>query len=524
WWDGACGEGPNGKRQVYDFERFTKIVRELQPNAVIFSDIGPDVRWVGNEGGFAGETCWSMLSPKGYARGEGGPPVEMLNQGVIDGTDWIPAECDVSIRPGWYYHAEQDEHVKSLEALEEIWYGSVGRNASLLLNLPVDRRGLVHEHDAARLLELRAALDATFAQNLATDARASADSARPGNDASRVLDGDRATYCVTGDDSMCGRVELDLGTERAFNRIELSEPIAFGQRVEAFTVSVLDEVDGGWRELARGTTIGRRRVLRIPTTRATKIELEIQRSRGEPLLSEFGLYAAPPKVSIATEEREFYDPLAVRVKCDDPGATLRYTLDGSVPTASSPELPEPLMLTESCTLSVVASRDGAQSAIARAEFRRLTPKDLLPGTVFVRAPDPGLAWRYFEGGWQSLVDLDRATPVATGVTSVIDFEPAARSEHFALCWEGLIQAPDTGLFRVALASDDGARLWIDDRLVVDHDGLHGMSTKHGTIGLFAGLHRFKLAYFNATGNFGLSLRWSVPKKAETDVPGHAFAH
>ena len=129
WWDGACGEGPNGKRQVYDFERFTKIVRELQPNAVIFSDIGPDVRWVGNEGGFAGETCWSMLSPKGYARGEGGPPVEMLNQGVIDGTDWIPAECDVSIRPGWYYHAEQDGSVKSLEHLLELWSASVGRKS-----------------------------------------------------------------------------------------------------------------------------------------------------------------------------------------------------------------------------------------------------------------------------------------------------------------------------------------------------------------------------------------------------------
>src|SRR5260221_5086098 len=127
WWDGACGEGPNGKKQEYDWPRFTALVRKLQPQAVIFSDVGPDVRWVGNENGFAGETCWGMISPEGKVPGIGAPSESELNAGRIDGTTWIPAECDVSIRPGWCYHASQDGQLKSLEQLLEIWYASVGR-------------------------------------------------------------------------------------------------------------------------------------------------------------------------------------------------------------------------------------------------------------------------------------------------------------------------------------------------------------------------------------------------------------
>jgi alpha-L-fucosidase len=522
WWDGACGEGPNGKRQVYDFERFTKLVRELQPDAVIFSDIGPDIRWVGNEAGFAGETCWSMISPAGFSRGEGGPPVGVLNGGLADGTDWIPAECDVSIRPGWYYHAEQDGQVKSLEALEDIWYASVGRNASLLLNLPVDRRGLVHEHDAARLGELRATLDATFATDLARGASASADRERPGFGASFVCDGDPATYWAAGAGQTGGRIELALGSERTVNRIVLREPVALGQRVAAFTVFAHDAKSGAWSELARGTTIGRKRILRVPTTRADRLAVEIQHARGEPLLSEVGAFAAPPKVEIVTDVRQFFLALDVVARCDDPSARLVYTLDGSTPTAASPELPRPLTLKDGGTLSVVALSENGASAPARAEFRELEAKDLLQGTHFVRTPDKGLRWSYFEGAWTNLDALVGAQPLATGTCELFDFDAIARTEHFALVWEGWIQAPDTGVFRFGVKSDDGSRLWIDDRLVVDHDGLHGMTEKHGTVGLFAGWHRFRLAVFNATGAYGVSLRWTPPKKSEVDIPSYVF--
>ncbi|MCE9596168.1 MAG: alpha-L-fucosidase [Planctomycetes bacterium] len=294
WWDGACGEGPNGKTQVYDFERFTRIVRELQPNAVIFSDVGPDVRWVGNENGFAGETCWSMISPAGYGRGATGPPAEMLNLGLRDGTDWIAPECDVSIRPGWYYHADQDDAVKSLETLEAIWYASVGRNGSLLLNLPVDRRGLVHEHDAARLKELRAKLDATFARDLARGAHARADATRPGREfaAERAVDGDAHTYWAAGANTTSGALTVTFDTPRTFDRIVLAEPLALGQRIEEFTVSKRDGGNEPWSEVARGTTIGHKRILCVPASRATEVRLAILRARGEPLIASLELFAA----------------------------------------------------------------------------------------------------------------------------------------------------------------------------------------------------------------------------------------
>ena len=153
WWDGACGEGPNGKRQVYDWAAYIKIVRELQPNALM-AICGPDIRWVGNENGLARETEWSVQPPipdshaTANSASEKTWPIDTVFR-------WYPAECDVSIRPGWFYHASQDRQVKSLRELLEIYYCSVGRNSVLLLNVPPDRRGRFHENDVARLGELR---------------------------------------------------------------------------------------------------------------------------------------------------------------------------------------------------------------------------------------------------------------------------------------------------------------------------------------------------------------------------------
>ncbi|HRW55595.1 MAG TPA: alpha-L-fucosidase, partial [Phycisphaerae bacterium] len=169
WFDGACGEGPNGRKQVYDWPRYIEVVRRLQPDAVIFSDAGPDVRWVGNENGFADETNWSTLRRNEFR--PGGPNYRELTHGHADGAYWTPAECDVSIRPGWFYHAAEDDKVKSLSELLDIYDKSVGRNGVLLLNVPPDRRGLIHENDARRLAEFRDAIEATFRDNLALGKR-----------------------------------------------------------------------------------------------------------------------------------------------------------------------------------------------------------------------------------------------------------------------------------------------------------------------------------------------------------------
>ena len=159
--------------QVYDFPMFHRVVRELHPDACIFSDAGPDVRWIGNERGIAGETNWSMMRRDEFYPGIPGRNRE-LNEGQEDGTHWLPGEVDVSIRPGWYYHESQDEQVKDLDQLLEIWYASIGRNANLLLNFPVDRRGLVHEHDAAAAIELKLAIDSITGEDVAAGRSASA--------------------------------------------------------------------------------------------------------------------------------------------------------------------------------------------------------------------------------------------------------------------------------------------------------------------------------------------------------------
>ena len=176
WFDGACGEGANGKRQVYDWPSFYAVVRECQPNAVIVSDGGPDVRRVGNERGLASETCWSFLRRADVKPGT--PKLEELTSGHADGTHWVATECGVSIRPGWDYDASQDTRVKSVDHLLSIYHGSVGRNANLLLGFPVDRRGLVHESDAARAREWRHAIDQIYRENTAQGKKATASNVR----------------------------------------------------------------------------------------------------------------------------------------------------------------------------------------------------------------------------------------------------------------------------------------------------------------------------------------------------------
>jgi alpha-L-fucosidase len=292
WFDGACGEGPNGKRQVYDWDGFIQVVRECQPNAVIFSDGGPDVRWVGNEKGFAGETNWCLLRRDEVYPGYS--DYHELTSGHADGTHWVPAECDLSIRPGWYYHQSQDDQVKSLTELMEIYYGSIGRNANLLLNLPVDRRGLVHENDVQRLMEFKAAIDRSFAENLAQGKKASASHFR-GNDSQfspqSAIDGDKNSYWATDDDVLTASLEINLGESTEFNRVIIQEYIVLGQRIESFSIDAWDGEN--WNKVGEGTTIGYKRILRFPSIVASKVRLDILKSRACPLISNFEIFNAP---------------------------------------------------------------------------------------------------------------------------------------------------------------------------------------------------------------------------------------
>ena len=295
WFDGAKGE--NAKDMEYDWAGYYAIVRELQPNAVIFN--GPDIRWVGNERGYARESEWSVVNSNGSLFGIVNCTAKDLGSldalGKGERLVWYPAETDVSIRPGWFYHAREDGKVKSVEQLVDIYFSSVGYNSVLLLNLPPDRRGLIHENDVQRLHEFRKVLDAIFAENLAAGTKAKASSVRandPAFAADKITDGDRESYWTTDDWTTAATVELDLGKSCTFNVAELAEHIKTGQRISAFA---LDSWDGGdWKEFARGTTVGYKRLLRFADVTTQNVRLRILDSRVCPTLSGFGLYHAPP--------------------------------------------------------------------------------------------------------------------------------------------------------------------------------------------------------------------------------------
>lgn len=294
WFDGA--KGPNAKNMEYDWAGYYAIVRELQPDAVIFN--GPDVRWVGNEQGYARQSEWSVVNSNGSLFGivnctqkDLGSP-EALGDG--ERLVWYPAETDVSIRPGWFYHASQDDKVKSLKTLLDIYFNSVGCNSVLLLNLPPDKQGLIHETDVQRLHEFRKALDTIFEKNFAAGAKATASNVRgsdPAFAADKITDGDPETYWTTDDWNPAPMVEFDLGGKYTFNVAELAEHIAIGQRIAQFVLEVPD--GNGWKEFARGTTVGYKRLLRFEPVTASKVRLRILDARVRPTLSGFGLYLAP---------------------------------------------------------------------------------------------------------------------------------------------------------------------------------------------------------------------------------------
>ena len=279
WFDGAGSEG-----HVYDWQRYYAAIRRHQPGAVI-AICGPDVRWVGNEDGVARETEWSVRDADA-ATGPG-----------QDGKAWHPAECDVSIRPGWFWHQSQDGQVKSLARLLDIYYKSVGRNAGLLLNVPPTSEGRFAAPDAARLREFRLALDATFATDLARGKPCRADAVRggdPGFGPARAVDGDPRTYWAVDDDVRQASIEIDLEAPAACSVCLLGEAIELGQRIEAHRVEVL--AGGQWRTVARGTTVGYKRLHRFPAVEARRLRVTIERARACPTLTTVGLFIEPEEL------------------------------------------------------------------------------------------------------------------------------------------------------------------------------------------------------------------------------------
>lgn len=306
WHDGANGgDGFYGgarerrtidKNTYYDWPRTWDLVRALQPDAVIFSDVGPDIRWVGNERGIAGDPCWATYDPVGAHGGPASPGNVREREsaaGHRHGRKWLPAECDVSIRPGWFWHENENSKVKTPAQLADLYYQSVGRGANLLLNVPPNRDGLLQREDLASLKGFGEFRRATFGRNLAARARASASNMR-GNSRMygpmNLFDGRNDTYWATDDSVLAAEVTVDLGRATTFNVIRIREAIRFGQRIDAIAVDRWNS--GQWEPLASATGVGCRRLIRFdrPTT-AARLRLRVTQASASPALTEFALFA-----------------------------------------------------------------------------------------------------------------------------------------------------------------------------------------------------------------------------------------
>ncbi|MGN0778649.1 MAG: alpha-L-fucosidase [Aristaeellaceae bacterium] len=308
WLDGACGEGANGRKQYYDWERYYSVVRTLQPEACIHI-CGPDVRWCGNEAGDTREEEWSVV-PRRTADTEKVASASQqtddaaFRQRKITASDrvlgsrallenesdliWYPAEVDTSIRPGWFWHASEDERVRPLEKLIDIYEKSVGGNATLLLNIPPTREGLIHANDVARLKELGAYIRRSYSDSLLVSAALTADDAAPGHamDAVRTLDD--TCYIPQKED---GTAEITIRWEQpqSIRRLVMQEQILFSQRVERFAVDAW--TDGAWCEVASGTVIGYKKIVALEGVCTTALRIRVLEARVAPTFKFIGVYA-----------------------------------------------------------------------------------------------------------------------------------------------------------------------------------------------------------------------------------------
>ena len=319
WFDGANGGdgyygGKYERRAIdgktyYEWEETFALVRELQPDACIFNPPGADIRWVGNERGIAGDPCWHTYDPlAGKELGQ-----KELNQGCRGGSQWFPAECDVSIRPGWFYHRKEDWLVRTPRNLFNLYLQSVGRGANLLLNLPPTPSGLIHPRDRSNLLGFNRLLTAVFSRDLAKGATVTASSTRGGSAQfapDNLLDNSPQTYWAADDGTTTGEVNLDFDQAVTFNLVGLREPLSLGQRVEGCAIDVWQ--NDVWQPVYTAAMIGSRRLARIPDQRTTRVRLRITAAAACPAVSQFSLYYYEPRQPFSWLDW-FYDKIFSRI-------------------------------------------------------------------------------------------------------------------------------------------------------------------------------------------------------------------
>lgn len=372
WFDGANGGdgyygGAREKRSIdrstyYRWKTTWSELKKLQPNAVIFSDVGPDVRWVGNESGYAGYPCWATYTPVPLQAGTEPAPGTVRYQlgveGTVDGKYWIPAEVDVSIRPGWFWHDHENARVRTPENLLELYFNSVGRGANLNLNVPPDRSGRIHEEDKKSLAGFRALLNELYSRNFAEGAEASASSTLNGYGARHVLDRKRTTYWIASKGDRDPSLTLKLPDSATFDVIRLAEPIQLGQRVRKFRVEVCE--NGRFVPWAEGSSIGARVMLKGRPVTTDEVRVVLEGFKAVPALCEVSLWKYPgflnaPSVSYDRDGRVTLTAAA--------GAVIRYTMDGTEPGPQSPVYEKPFVLSGGGTVKAASEGNGRKSSV-----------------------------------------------------------------------------------------------------------------------------------------------------------------
>ena len=405
WFDGANGGtgyygGANENRKIdrttyYDWKNTYKLIRKLQPDILIWNDGGDrgDLRWVGTEAGFVGETNWSLLNATGEVAWG------MLHWGLENGDSWVPAEVNTSIRPEWFYHPDEDNKVKTVPKLMETFYHSIGRNGTLLLNFPVMPNGLIHQNDEKTVLDFAAIVKASFEVNLAQKTKVEASNVRENANkfgAANVTDGKKETVWTTDDGVTNAFLTFDFGTPTLFNRFLVQEQIRLGQRVKSFSVEA--SVDGGWKELAKATTIGYKRILRFPAVEATKVRFNISDSKSCPVISNIGIYCAPVFLNSPVITRNQFGEISIAT--NDIGPYFYYTLDGSEPTPKSEDYTGPFQTKGKVEVRAIAydPATGKSSPVHRENFdicrkdwKIVGINDKLANTIL--DGNPSTAWR-----------------------------------------------------------------------------------------------------------------------------------
>jgi len=376
WFDGANGGdgyygGANETRKIntltyYNWDETYKLIYDIAPKTLVWG-VGPsEARWIGNEEGRAGKTNWSLLRQKDELAGK--VHYTEFMSGHEDGEKWVPGEADVSIRPGWFYHSVEDDKVRSLDEMVDIYYESIGRNATLLLNLPVDRRGLVHENDEARLKELVATIKADFKTELLAGTQVQASNIR-GNDPNfgpqNVIDGNKNTYWATDDKVKQATVEFTFKKPTTINRVLLQEYIKLGQRIKAFSIEA--KVDGKWETIANETTIGYKRILRLNRVTASALRVNVLDAKAGFVISTVEAYNAPTFVK---EPQIFRDKNGLVTIKSEEGNAIYYTLDGKVPTEKSTLYKAPFIYNKEVEIKAISrnTKEKINSGIKSAKY------------------------------------------------------------------------------------------------------------------------------------------------------------